>query len=196
MNRLTILALLFLPLCAWAQPKDNSPYSRFGIGDIADNNFMASRQMGGLGASFVDQYAINIVNPASLSYLTTASFDIGLHAEYSTLEDRENMSVSRWNGNLNYISLAFPLQNQLNDLLDRKRRDLNFGMAFTLMPYSNVGYDISSSFTEEEIGEYDIVYQGSGGTYQFLWSNGVRYKTCRSDSILVIYLAKSATLPR
>lgn len=132
--------------------------------------------MGGLGASFVDPYNINIVNPASLSYLRTASFDIGIHAEHSTLTDAENSSVSDWNGSLDYLSLAFPLQNVLNDILDRKRRDINVGMAFSLLPYSNVGYNVSSYLYNEEFGRYEVNYQGDGGSYQFLWSNGFRYK--------------------
>ncbi|NNE27960.1 MAG: hypothetical protein HKN09_14035 [Saprospiraceae bacterium] len=171
-----IFALLCLPLALWAQPKDNSPYSRFGIGDLVSLNFKASEQMGGLGASFIDQFNINIVNPAALSYLSTATFDVGLHAEYSKLQDRENRSVGLWNGNIDYLSLAFPLQNQLNDILDRKERNINLGMAFTLMPYSTVGYDISSFFFDENFGQYEVNYEGSGGTYQVAWSNGIRYK--------------------
>ncbi len=171
-----VLIALLMPILSWAQPKDNSPYSRFGIGDIVDDNFLASQYMGGLGASFIDPYNINIVNPASLSYLGASTFDIGLFAERSTLTDNQNISVSRWNGNLNYLSLAFPLQNALNDILDRKKRDINAGMGFTLMPYSTVGYDISSFLFDENFGEYEINYQGSGGSYQFLWSNGIRYK--------------------
>ena len=175
-NKVSLLFLLGCSGILSAQPQDNSPYSRFGIGDILGHDFNASMHMGGLGASFVDPYNINIVNPASLSYLRTASFDIGLHAEYSTLTDAENLSVGDWNGRLDYLSLAFPLQNVLNDILDRKRRDINLGMAFSLLPYSNVGYNVSSYLFNEEFGQYEINYQGEGGTYQFLWSNGIRYK--------------------
>ena len=55
------------------QQNDNSPYSRFGIGEISDNNFNHSRQMAGLGASYLDGYHINIVNPASYSFLNSNS---------------------------------------------------------------------------------------------------------------------------
>ena len=175
-KKIALSCMLFFPLLALAQPKDNSPYSRFGIGDIVDDNFMASHFMGGLGGSFIDPYHVNIVNPASLSYLGATSFEVGLHAELSRLSDGIHTPASRWNGNLNYISFAFPLQNALNDILDRKKRNLNFGMGFTLMPYSNVGYDVSSYLYNENFGDYTVNYQGSGGSYQFLWSNGVRFK--------------------
>lgn len=171
-----ILCVLLIPVTGLTQ-QDNSPYSRFGIGDIADNNFFASQSMGGLGASFVDPYLINIVNPASLSYLTATSFDLGIYAERANLtEAATGNTVNQWNGNLSYMSLAFPLQNKLNDLLDRKERDTKLGMAFTLMPYSNVGYDIATSGFDENFGTFNRSFRGSGGTYQFLWSNSIRYK--------------------
>jgi hypothetical protein len=172
-----VLSLLLLPILAMAQPKDNSPYSRFGIGDLVDNNFYASQSMGGLGVSFIDPYNINIVNPASLSYLAATSFDLGLHAEQSKLKERASGNdVTQWNGNLSYMSLAFPLQNKLNDLLDRKERNINLGMAFTLIPYSTVGYDIATSGFDENFGSFNRSFRGTGGTYQFMWSNGIRYK--------------------
>ena len=171
----TILFIL-LPLLGLAQPKDNSPYSRFGIGDIQDPNFFFSQQMGGLGASFHSPYDINTVNPASLSYLRTASFDVGVSARYSALNERNGPTTNVWSGNLSYISLAFPLRNALNDLLDRKERDIAFGMGFTLKPFSTVGYNISSRSIINDVGEVDSNFQGTGGTFDVAWSNSVRYK--------------------
>ena len=181
-NILTILSF-FLPLILLSQPKDNSPYSRFGMGDIVDRNFFSSQFMGGLGASFTDAYQINIVNPAALSHLTTTSLDIGLSAELSSLRDGvtdQNPVAgpyqSIWTGNLNYISLALPLQNRVNDLLERKEREYSIATAVTLMPFSTVGYNIALIDDEENIGEVKRSFEGVGGSYQFLWSNAIRYK--------------------
>lgn len=167
--------LWVLPCLSFAQPKDNSPYSRFGIGDLVDNNFMALRHMGSIGASYYSPYDINIVNPASLSYLQATAFDIGIEAEYTNLKDRFT-DVTFWNGNLSYLSLAFPLHNVLNDIWDRKERDYSLGMAFTLKPYSRVGYDIRSVAVVDGVGETEFNSQGEGGTYDLTWSNGFRYK--------------------
>jgi len=171
-----LITLLILPLWLLAQPKINSPYSRYGFGDIIDNNFSYSNLMGGLGASYADPYTINIVNPATLTYLTSAGFDIGIDARLSTFQDANNTSDGIWSGNLSYFSLAFPLKNTLNDLLDRKERESTFGMAFTLKPYSQVGYNIESVSYDDEIGEVRRAFQGSGGTYDFTWSNAFQYK--------------------
>ena len=131
--------------------------------------------MGGLGASFYSPYNINIVNPASLSYLAATSFDVGVDAQLSEFDDGR-LREQVWGGNISYLSLAFPLQNKLNDLLDRKVRDYSFGMAFTLKPVSTVGYNVSSRVFIDDVGVIDRNFQGSGGTFDFTWSNGMRYK--------------------
>lgn len=184
MNKLyTLYFALLLPIMAMAQPKDNSPYSRFGIGDINDRNFYASQFMGGMGASFTDPYQINIVNPAALGHLTAATFDMGLYGELSGIRDGVSDANptpgaynNLWSGNLNHLSLALPLQNRVNDLLERKNRDYSVATGFSLLPYSTVGYNIATVQDVDNIGEVKRNFEGVGGTYQFLWSNAVKYK--------------------
>ena len=160
-----------------AQPKQNSPYSRFGIGDIGDRNFFYSQFMGGLGGSYTSPYQINIVNPAALGHLTATTFDVGVFAEQSGLRDQSSDAYQTvWGGNIAYMSLAIPLQNRLNDILDRKSRDWSFTTAFTLMPFSNVGYNIATQDSTENLGAINRSFSGNGGSYQVLWSNGVKYK--------------------
>ena len=158
-----------------AQTNGNSPYSRFGIGDPTDENFMHTRMMGSIGSSYIDGYHINIVNPASYASLLATSFDIGLNAKRSTFTSGENSSTS-WSGNLQYISLAFPLGNKLNQLLDQEEREFDLGMSFTLMPNSTVGYNIAQQDSLGGIGNFQRLYGGEGGSYKFLWGNAVKYK--------------------
>ncbi len=170
----TVLCILIcIPLFSQSE---NSPLSRFGIGDLVDENFIHARSMGSLGATNKGIYHINIVNPASLATLRTAAFDIGISSKYSTITDLDNQSVTQWGGNLEYISLAFPLSNPLNEILDREERDYNLGMAFTLMPHSVVAYDISSLDSLSGIGEFRRNFSGNGGSYKFYWSNAISYK--------------------
>ena len=170
-----VFLLGFLPLMLSAQPKNNSPYSIFGFGDIADNNFIASQSMGGLGATFHSPYDINVVNPASLAYLRATSFDVGVSARNSSFTENGN-DAEVWSGNLAYLSLAFPLQNVVNDLLNRKERNHSFGMGFTLKPFTQVGYNINSSILVNNVGVVNSNFQGNGGTFDFTWSTGFRYK--------------------
>ena len=171
-----VFLLGFLPLMLSAQPKSNSPYNRFGFGDISDNNFIASQTMGGLGATFHSAYDINVVNPASLAYLRATSFDVGITARNASFSENDGSEAEVWSGNLAYLSLAFPLQNVVNDLLNRKKRNHSFGMAFTLKPFTKVGYDVNSSVIVDGVGEVQSNFQGQGGTFDFSWSTGFRYK--------------------
>ncbi len=158
-----------------AQTNGNSPYSRYGIGDLVDENFLHLRSMGSLGSSYVDGYQINIVNPASLASLRATAFDIGLSATRSTLKSGE-LSSTAWNGNLQYLSLAFPLSNPLNEILNQKKRPYDLGMSFTLMPNSTVGYNISSQDSIAGIGNVNRAFTGDGGSYKFMWGNAIKYK--------------------
>ncbi|MDV7399721.1 hypothetical protein RZS08_50370, partial [Arthrospira platensis SPKY1] len=90
-----------------AQQSDNTPYSRFGIGELSDNHLNHIRQMGGLGSAVIDVYHFNVLNPASYSYLDVFALDIGLFGKYSTLRDQNNTS-NIWTGNIDYLAFAFP----------------------------------------------------------------------------------------
>lgn len=168
------LILVFAFIGLIAQPKDNSPYSRFGIGDPVDNSFAHLRSTG-LSGAFYSPYQINIVNPASNGYLKTTVFDLGLYAKYSNLSTKDGSS-SVYSGNLEYISLGFPLINPINDLLEKKVRKYDIGLSFTLMPNSNVGFDITSEKEDPNIGKIIRNYKGTGGTYKFLTGIGGRYE--------------------
>lgn len=171
-----VLAMVIIcPFTVFSQSGSNNPFSRFGIGDITDPSFMAVRGMGSLGSSYIDPFNLNIKNPASYSFLKSTAFDIGLYTKYSRLADNENQ-VNLWSGNLEYISLGFPLRNPINEVLDRIEKDYSMGMNLTLMPYSQVGYNITSIENDPDFGSYQRNYQGSGGSYKLMWGNSLRYK--------------------
>jgi hypothetical protein len=176
-NKLNFLLVIFLlsVLNINAQQNDNSPYSRYGIGELSDNNFNHLKQMGGLGASFIDGYHINIVNPASYSFLNATAFDIGVFAKRTWLDDNINTNKI-WSGNLEYLSLAFPLRNPINDLYDGVKKDYKLAMAFTLMPNSNVNYNIVASDSLQQSAPFTRNYIGTGGSYKFMWGNSIKYK--------------------
>jgi hypothetical protein len=167
---------LFLSTSFYAQTGGGtSPYSRSGLGDISGQHLMYLRHMGGLGAAYADINHINVANPASLSLLRSTAFDVGISAKYSNLKDEQN-SQNIWSGNLEYLALAFPLSNPINEVLERKVRKYAFGMGFYLLPFSQVGYNISSTEDDPNFGLHERNFEGSGGTYKALWGNSVKYK--------------------
>ena len=169
----TFFALL-ISTTVFAQPKTNSPYSRFGLGDLLDQRF-AVLQTTGFTNAYHDYYHLNFQNPASFGHLTVAAFDIGLYAQRSTWEDGNN-SNENWSGNLSYLSIGFPMLNPVNQVLDREIKPLKWGMGFNLQPYSLIGYDLQTISDPEDIGQIITRLQGTGGTYQLQWANGVKYK--------------------
>ena len=163
---------------AFAQPKDNSPHSRLGLGDSFDQFFAAQSGMAGLGAAYHDFYHINIQNPASYSHLNRAAFEVGMFSKYGQFEEQPSGITNKaWAGNLSYLSLGFPLQNRINEVLEQKSPKYRWGMNFTLIPFSNVGYNIETS---EDINyadtttTVDYLFQGTGGSYKILWGNSVK----------------------
>ena len=171
---LVLFVLTLSTVTAFGQPKFNSPYSRLGLGDPFNTNFASLNGMADVSAAIHGPYHINSMNPASLGHLWATAFEVGVHARYSSLEASDGQTLETWAGNLSYLSLGFPLKNQLNQVLDRKKSKLNFGMNFMLVPYTNVGYDIETSEIRPEIGEVRYNFEGTGGTYKFLWGNGVK----------------------
>lgn len=172
---IAVFIFIMVAVTSYGQGNDNSVYSRFGLGDPTNNNFMHLRHMGSLGASYHDPYHINIVNPASLAHLRAVAFDMGVYAKIAKISDQNN-SETVSSGSLEYVSIALPLSNPVNEILEREDRDYGFGMAFTLMPHTTVGYNISSLENSQEFGTIERNFKGTGGTNKFLWSNSARYK--------------------
>ncbi|MEM6965490.1 MAG: hypothetical protein AAF573_12035 [Bacteroidota bacterium] len=176
------LAFVFITTTiALAQPKDNNPYTRLGIGELTDQFFFPQASMGGMTAAFHDPYHMNISNPASYSRLRSAAFELGLFAEYASLNTPvgQNNSLTTWNGNLSYLSLGFPLKNPINEVLDQKKQKFRWGMNFTLIPYSNVNYNIEDTTNQvfaDTLNSIDFLFQGTGGTYKVMWGNSLQYK--------------------
>lgn len=178
---LTLCSSLVISLSAQTSnssiiPKDNSPFSRLGLGDPARAASAAQSGMAGVGVGLIESAYDNPGNPASLAYLQNTSFEAALNVINSTWDASDGSNNSLWTGNIQYLSLAFPMRNPINLALENRRPDFSWGMGLNLRPYTNVGYDIRVSSTVAEFGDYTNALKGSGGTYQLNWSNGWRFK--------------------
>ncbi|GLR16776.1 membrane protein [Portibacter lacus] len=161
---------------AGAQQVDNSPFSSFGIGNLHSDDLAFYQGFGGLGASYIDPFHINIKNPASYAFLNSAAYEMGVSARYQQTSDGENKNLG-WHGNLDYLVLGFPLRNPINASLDPIKRDWKFGMSLFLKPHSTVGYNISTIQNDSNLGSYQNNFEGYGGTYKMMWGNAAKYKS-------------------
>ena len=144
-----------------SQNNTNSPYTRFGFGDISDNNNGEQRAMGGVSIGTRLNTSINSVNPASYSAVDSMTFmlDLGVTGLVSHFSEG-NASVNKGNANLENITMQFPLTKWL-------------GFSAGMLPYSFVGYQFSKSDTTylNDIQKTDSIgyarsFSGNGGFSQ------------------------------
>ena len=177
---LVVSLLLLIVSAAFAQTKQNSPYSRYGIGDPLPHYFPSHAAMGGVTAGFHDPYHLNLANPASYAFLRATSLETGLYAKRSRYDSGEE-TRDIWSGNMSYLALGFTLKSPINEVLDRSKSPWQFGMGFALTPYSLIGYDVSTAqnFSGPEFPDVDSIannFIGSGGSYRLVWTSAAKYK--------------------
>lgn len=148
----SFLILAQLSLCTLlAQNNTNSPYTRFGYGELADRSFGAGRAMGGIGYGLRSPKQINPMNPASYSCMDSLTFlfDFGASGQLSWFQDGLGNKQHDVNGNVEYIAMQFPLHKRI-------------AMSIGLLPYSYVGYKFGEYLNQN--GATGVAsYSGTGG---------------------------------
>src|SRR5690349_4435336 len=85
-KKISVLVIVIVGSFSLAQAQtENSPYSRYGLGDIVPSQNILTRGMGGISAAYFDFQSINFINPASYSRLKVTTFDLGLEVDSRTL---------------------------------------------------------------------------------------------------------------
>ena len=168
--------LLALVLClisgiVVAQNNTNSPYSRYGYGQLAEQGASNSRAMGGVAYGLRDKAHTNFANPASYTAVDSLTFIFeGGMSLQNTNFDNGFTKINAKNTSLDYLSMHF-------------RIGTRFGMSLGLLPYANVGYDMENVTRNNEDNEKTTVtnYFGEGGLHQAY--AGLAYKINRKFSI-------------
>lgn len=191
-NKLTkylIVIVLSIGYCGFilAQPKDNSPFSQFGIGDFYELNLVSSHAMGGMNAAYHDFFEANLENPASLGYLQYTTFQLGTfikRSNYHRYDDKQKV----WTGNLDQLSLNIPLINPLNEALERRETKFEWTTSFSIKPFSQVGYHIQIQDSIPDFGQITREFKGVGGLYNATWGNGLKYgNLCAGINLAYLY---------
>lgn len=159
---LLVLVSLLLTQFTIGQNNTNSPYTRFGYGDISDTNSGEQRAMGGVALGARSSFNINTINPASYSSVDsmTFMFDLGTSALLSRFSNTSG-GKGTFNANLEYITMQFPLAK-------------NIGFSAGLLPYSFVGYNYMKTGKQSTglgLSEFDSIsyrttFNGNGGFSQ------------------------------
>lgn len=153
-------------MAAQAQSGTNSPYSQYGLGVLSDQSGGSNRGMNGIGLGLRQNNQLNFINPASYSAIDSLTFifDVGLAGQITNYKEGDSR-LNANNANLEYAVGGFRLLKHV-------------GLAFGIMPFTNVGYEYSSG--EYINGEgtsdatyYTNTYSGSGGLHQVFLGLGV-----------------------
>lgn len=175
--RFFLLLLLSLSTTALvAQIRVASPYSRFGLGDLADNNNPWNLGMGQTSYALRSPYHVNYGNPASytafdsLSFVFEGGFNLDIVQLTSNLQ-----TASRNYASLGYLLFGFPVTRW-------------WRTSIGLVPFSDVGYNIMNQETYDSIGRINRIYRGSGGINRFYWGNGFKLWKNLSIGFNISYL--------
>lgn len=171
--------------------QDNSPYSRYGLGDLHPNTNIYNRGMAGISAGYSDQPinglsdprtgkyypSINFANPASYSRFYAIKepnskklvygrmlLDVGINFNTRTLKEINTpQSFTSSNGYFSYLQLGVPIKK-------------NWGLVFGLRPLSTISYKITRNERLPNIDSVQTLFQGDGGSYLFNLGTGVAVK--------------------
>lgn len=160
-----ILTALMLAFCsaAFAQANVDSPYSMFGLGQVRNKAMNTRLQgMGGVSTALFGRNLINAANPASYAQIDTLSFlfDAGFYAKASTFST-SSLSERASAANFDYVAMGWSVAKW-------------WKMALGAQPYSNVGYNVVTSFYDDLLGNYNQTFQGEGGLNQVFIGNAFR----------------------
>lgn len=147
---LTFLCSILLMMHTKAQ--ENSPYSRYGLGDIVPNQHTVNRAMGGISAAYHNYQSINSTNPASYANISLVTYDLGMEVSNRTLySTSQNQKYTSNNLTPSYLQLGIPLRR-------------NLGIVLGLRPLTRVQYKISNTTRLTTTADsVQITYEGSGG---------------------------------
>jgi hypothetical protein len=155
-----------------ANAQENSPYSRYGLGDVVPNHNIFSRAMGGISAGALDYQSINFTNPASLAGISNTIFDIAAEADVRTL--RSSVPPQKFtsaNSLFSYLQLGVPLTTK-----KMYKKDKSWGVSFGIRPVTRIGYKIEKHERLAGIDSLNTLYEGTGGVYQAFIGTGYRVR--------------------
>lgn len=165
-------SILLVSFSFAALAQDNSPYSRYGLGDVMPSANTTTRGMGGISAGYADILSINFSNPASYSQFQTfleqrskkvssgrVILDAGLNFSNRTLIAPN--TPNRFTSSdilFSYLQVGLPIRK-------------NWGLSFGLRPVHRISYLINryerlkDPVTGLPIDSSITQLRGSGGSY-------------------------------
>lgn len=154
-NYIVAVMILLTSVTVKAQVTSQSPYSRYGLGNVNGLLLPQLRAMGGISTAVYkpsNYYSsINMQNPASYSGITLTTVDMGLTGTFKDLK-QGGVSEGNFNGSFSHLALAFPI------------KPGRTGLSFGILPYTDLGYSYSKVSTlPNDTNKVRNLSSGEGG---------------------------------
>lgn len=180
MNKLKYTFLLFFTLSSgiiFSQISTNSPYSRFGLGNLNNSSSADQLGMGGSSVVYNNPDVINFNNPATYSSFKAKSFlfTTSLNSSASRFTTTNNIQYEN-NTSFSKIALGFPVNKYIS-------------VSSGLLPFSNVGYQLDYNDTENFLEDtVSISSIGNGGLSKYYLGASVKLHKTLSVGVNASYL--------
>ncbi|MEJ5106287.1 hypothetical protein [Chryseobacterium sp. MYb328] len=159
MKKIFVVSFISVGYFLNAQSLSNSPYAKYGIGDVKYDNTIETASMGGISTAFISDFtsSFNFANPANNANFELTSIRLEATNENNYFKSNFNdMKSTKHSTYLSNISLAFPISSKVK-------------MGLSYQPYSSKSYDILNdevvTKTEGDITNsitYRNQFKGSG----------------------------------
>ena len=158
---LVSLAMMF-SIGTFAQGGTVSPYSQYGLGEIAQKGGGLNQGMNGLGVGVHRSYLVNPLNPASYAMVDslTMLFDVGLSGQITNYNEAGKKDKTK-TANFEYVLGSFRLSKVI-------------GASFGILPLTSVGYKYNTSSRLNEQTTVVTNHSGDGGLHQLYVGVGAR----------------------
>jgi len=173
LKRINVLAMVLVVFCSLSQAQNiNSPYSRYGLGDIVPNQNILNRGMGGVSTAYYDYLSLNFLNPASYGRLQTVTLDFGFEIYDLTLRSQNpSRKYSDASPLISYFNLGLPV------IKSKKKKETILGVVVGLRPMTRVSYKIlrTERLTTGTLNDsVATLFEGIGGSQQVYIGTGLR----------------------
>ncbi|MBX2932083.1 MAG: hypothetical protein KF781_09070 [Chitinophagaceae bacterium] len=165
-NRLITVALLSLSLSSTAFSQENSPFSRYGLGDLTNTQNILLKGMGGIAVAYTDPQIINFSNPASFANARIVTYDLGITIDARTLNRKTPVGkYNSTNFSPSYLAVAMPISAKHS-----------LGLTVGFRPITRINYSVVSSERLNGIDSIQTLFEGSGGMNEAFVGVGKRWK--------------------
>lgn len=180
-----ILIILSLLLCcsihSYSQKSIYSPYTRYGLGEMVDQNMGNTMGFGSLTSGIRMNDVINHSTPASYTALDTNSFifDVGISGNSALKRSTEDQITRRALG-FDHLAIGFPVTRWWKSSMG-------------IVPLSQVGYHVQKTTNPNNIDELVNRFEGEGGIRQIYIGNAVNLTENLSVGMNYFYLFGNTT---